>query len=247
MTAVMALTERHVRSGFRSLDMVFAVLAPVLMLGGLTFALRGVIDTGGMDYAQYVLPAVVVQAMLFGALNTTDIAASEHSSNFGDRLRTLPISSYTPLLARMTYCLVRGILAVAAALVAAHLFGFRMDGGLGSSVAFVMMSLTLTIALSLGADAAGARAKRTDTSSQLLLVPQLLLILLSTGLAPAESFPGWIQPFVLYQPISVITDTLRGFSSGHVQAANLAASVAWCVGLLLVLGAVAMRGQRRER
>jgi ABC-2 type transport system permease protein len=247
MTAVLALTERVVRSGYRDLDIVFAVIAPVLTFVGATVALRGVIDTGGMSYPQYVLPAVVVQAMLFGALNTTDRAATEHSSEFGVRLRTLPISIYAPLQARMVYCLLRGVLALIASFVIAHLFGFRLSGGVGFGVAFVVMALTLTLALSLGADATGARAKRDDTSSQLLLIPQLLLVLLSTGLAPVESFPDWLQPFVRYQPISQITDTLRGFAEGTFTAANLTVSVAWCLGLLTVLGTLAIRAQRRTR
>ena len=45
------------------------------------------IDTGGMSYPQYVLPAVIVQAMLFGALTTADRAARDQLSGFGVRLR----------------------------------------------------------------------------------------------------------------------------------------------------------------
>ena len=247
MTGVLALTERLVRSGVRTLDVAFAVLAPVLTFIGFVIALRGVIDTGGISYPQYVLPAVVVQAMLFGALNTTDIAAGERASEFGTRLRTLPISVYAPLVARMTYCLIRGVLALVTTVAVAYAFGFRMEGGFLLGVAFVFLALTLTLALSLGADAIGARAKRSDTSSQLLLIPQLLLVLLSTGMAPVGSFPGWVRPFVEHQPISQITGTLRNFASGDVDAPNLAITLAWCVGLLAGLGVLALRSQRGTR
>lgn len=247
MTAIIALTERMIRHSIRNLDLVFAVITPVLAFVGLTLALRSVIDTGGMSYPQYVLPAVVVQAMLFGALNTTDHAAGERSSEFGVRLRTLPISIYAPLIARMLYCLVRGTFAIVAALVVAYAFGFVMGGGIYFGVAFVMLSLALTLVLSLGADATGARAKRIDTSSQLLLIPQLLLVLLSTGLAPADSFPVWVQPFVEYQPVSQITETLRGFASGHVAAGNVVMTLTWCLGLGALFGWLAVRSQQRPR
>ncbi len=247
MIAVLTLTERVVRSGTRELDLLFAILAPIFTLVGLVIALQHVIDTGGMSYPQYVLPAVVVQAMLFGALTTTDRAASEQVTGFGYRLRTLPIPAMAPLTARMLYCLLRGALALVASLAVAYLFGFRMTGGFGYGVAFVVVALTLTLALSFGADATGCRAKRTEVASQLLLVPQLLLVLLSTGMAPVEAFPGWLHPFVRYQPISQITDTLRGFATGVVDMGNLATSLAWCVGLLVVFGAIAVRMQRRTR
>jgi ABC-2 type transport system permease protein len=247
MTAVVALTERQVRSSLRNLDIVFAVLVPVLTFVGFTIGLRNVIDTGGISYPQYVLPAVVVQAMLFGALNTTDVAASERASEFGVRLRTFPISAYAPMMARMMYCLIRGGLALIAAFAIAYPFGFRMDGGVVFGAAFVLLALVLTLALSFGAEATGTRAKRSDTSSQLLLVPQLLLVLLSTGMAPVESFPTWVQPFVEYQPISQITETLRGLASGTVASGNLTITLAWCIGLLLGFGYLAVQGQGRRR
>jgi ABC-2 type transport system permease protein len=231
--------------GKSRMDLVFAVLVPMSGLIGLTFLLRDVIATGQMSYAQYILPAVVVQAMLFGALTTTDRAASEKASGLSSRMRTLPISPYAPLLARMAYCLIRGVLALTAALLGAYLFGFRLNSGFGYAAAFVLMSLTLTLALSLGADATGSKAGRTEVASQLLLVPQLLLVMLSTGLAPVDAFPSWLQTFVRYQPISQITETLRGFTSGHVTTGNLATSLAWCIGLLVVFGPIAVRLQGR--
>ena len=244
MNAVAILTARLLVSS--RLDLVFAVVAPLLGLVGFTLLLRNVIDTGQMNYSQYVLPAIVVQAMLFGALTTTDRAAHEKASGMGVRLRTLPISPYAGLGARMSYCILRGALALLASVVGAYLLGFRFTTGIGYATAFFVLSLTLTLALSLGADATGAKAGRTEVASQLLLVPQLLLVLLSTGMAPVESFPSWLHPFVRYQPISQITETLRGFTSGHVDVGNLTTSLGWCVGLLALCSTIAIRLQGRR-
>jgi ABC-2 type transport system permease protein len=243
MTPFLLLTARTLRRS--RADLAFAVLTPIFGVVGLTLLLRGVIATGQMIYAQYVLPAIVVQAMLFGAFTTTDRAAWEKISGLSSRMRTLPISPYLPLGARMAYCVVRGVLALVAAILAAYFLGFRLDGGFGYSVAFISLSLTLTMALSLGADATGSKIGRTEVASQLLLIPQLLLVVLSTGLAPVDAFPSWLHSFVRYQPISQITETLRGFTVGQVEAGNLGASVAWCAGLLLVFGTLAVRLQGR--
>lgn len=247
MTALAALTERVVLSTLRDRDLLFAVLAPVVAFVGFTVLLQNVIETGDISYPQYVLPAVVVQAMLFGALTTAERAASERRLGFGVRLRTLPISAVVPLIARMLYCLMRGALALVAAITVAYVFGFRMAGGFLYSVAFVVVALLLTLALSLGADAIGSFGWKLDSASQLLLIPQLLLVLLSTGIAPAAAFPDWLEPFVRQQPVSQVTESLRGFAGGHVVISNLAASIAWCVGLLVVFGVIALRMQRRTR
>ena len=245
MSGLLALTERVTRGAARDLDVIFAVLAPVVGVAGATVALRSIIDTGAMSYAQYVVPAIVVQSMLFGALTTTDRAAEEQINTVGARLRTNPISPVAPLVSRMLYCVLRGALALIAAVGTALIFGFRMAGGFWYGVAFVAMSLTLTLALSLGADAAGTWSKRPGVASQILMIPQFLLVALSTAFVPASAFPTWIQSGVRYQPISQVTEALRGFTTGNVVASDLIISLTWCLGLLLVLGAFAWQAQRR--
>ena len=251
MTAVAALTERMVL-GQLSDDLPFAILAAAGNFVVFNFALRNVIDTGSMSYPQYVLPVVIIQVMLLGVLASVDRAARDQQSDFGVRLRTLPISAVVPLTARMLYCLFRGALSLLAAIAVGYAFGFRMAGGFAYAAAFAVLVLTLTLALSLGADALGAALAGSDiaksgAASQLLLVPQLLMIMLSTGMTPADAFPDWVHPFVQYQPVSQLTETLRGFSTGHVVINNLASSLAWCIGLLVVFGAIAVRMQRREQ
>ena len=246
MTALIALTERVARRTLRDADLLFAVLAPVACFVGFTFLLRNVIDTGAMSYPQYVLPAVVVQAMLFGAMTTADRAARDQLSGFGVRLRTLPVSAAVPLAARMLYCLLRAIVALTAAIGAAYVFGFRMTGGFALTAAFVLLALLLSLALSLGADAMGSRVSSVEASSQMLAIPQLLLVLLSTGMAPADS-SDWLGPFVRNQPVSQVTETLRGLAGGHAGIPNLAVSATWCLGLLVVFGALAVRMQRRTQ
>jgi ABC-2 type transport system permease protein len=247
MTALTALTERVVRTTVRDFDLLIAVLTPVSTFVGFTVVLRGVIDTGTMSYPQYVLPAIIVQSLLFGSLTTADRAARDQSSGFGTRLRTLPVPRWVPLAARMLYCLLRAVVVIVAAVAIAAVFGFRFTGGPLHAAAFVALALALTLGLSLGADAIGTWVRRSDASSQVLLVPQLLLVLLSTGMAPAEAFPGWVQPFVRAQPVSQVTETMRGFAGGHVAAANLATTLVWVLGLLAVFGLVAVRMQRRVR
>jgi ABC-2 type transport system permease protein len=248
MSALAALTLRTFSGTLRDADLLFAVLAPVGCFLGFTLALGNLIDTGPMTYPQYVLPVVVVQAMLFGAMTTADRAARDRLSGFGVRLRTLPIPAVVPLAARMLYCLIRAVIALIAGVAIASVFGFRMmAGGLGYAALFVVIVLAFAMAVCLGADAFGSRMGSVESSSQLLLLPQLVLVMLSTGMAPAELFPAWLGPFVRYQPVSQVTETLRALASGHVALAGLAATVAWCIALLALFGGLALRMQRRTR
>jgi ABC-2 type transport system permease protein len=231
-------------------DLPFAVVATIGNFIAFNFALRNVIDTGNITYPQYILPVVLVQVTFLGVLTAVDRAARDRQSDFGIQLRTLPIPAAVPLMARMLYCIIRGVVVLLTTFAIGYVFGFRMIGGPLCALAFCAITLLLTLAVSLGADAAGSRLGdspigKGGTASQVLLVPQMLLVILSTGMAPVESFPDWLHTFVEYQPVSQVTETLRGLASGHVMVGNLATTLAWCFGMLGLFGVAALRMQRR--
>ncbi|WP_006245916.1 ABC transporter permease [Mycolicibacterium tusciae] len=245
MTALGALTERALVSTARDGALPVEILSPVAYLAGFSVALQGLVETGDLSYAQYLVPAVVVQAVLLIGLLTADRAARDHLSGLGERLATLPIAAAVPVTARMVATLIRAALATAVALIAGYAFGFRITGGLVYAVAFAVITLLLCLAAALGADALGSRATSPVGTSHLLFVPQLLLFLLSTGIAPESTFPEWLRPVVRNQPVSQAAETLRGLASGHVD--NLGVTVAWCAGMIAVFGAITLRMQRRLR
>ena len=245
MSALAALTERSLMSAVRDGGMTFEILTPVALLAGFTVALHGLIDTGRISYSQYLVPAVVVQSVIFVALLTADRAARDHLTGLGERLATLPIAAAVAVSARILAALIRATLVLSVAMVTGYAFGFRMTGGLGYALAFVLIALLLCLAVALGADALGSSVSSIQGANYLLFVPQLLLFMLSTGIAPEKTFPDWVRPYVRNQPISQVAETLRGLATGHVAIGNLAASLSWCVGMMLVFGAITLRMQRR--
>lgn len=245
MSALAALTERSLKSAARDGEMIFEILSPAAYLAGFSVALHGLIDTGPVSYAQYFLPAVVAQSMIFVGLMTADRAARDHLTGFGERMRTLPVAGAATVTARTAATLMRGVLSLLVALIAGYAFGFRITGGLGYAAAFLLVAILLCLAVTLGADALGSSAKTVQGASHLLFVPQLLLFMLSTGIAPETTFPEWLRPYVRNQPISQFAETLRGLAAGRVVLGNLAATLAWCLGMVLVFGTITLRMQRR--
>ncbi len=247
MSALAALTERSLMSAVRDGGMIFEMLSPVGYLAGFTVTLHGLIDTGRVSYSQYLLPAVVVQSVIFVALLTADRAAQDRLFGLGERLAVLPIAAAVPVSARIVATLIRGALALLVAMVAGYAFGFRMTCGPGYALAFVLVALLLCLAVALGADALGSGISTVQAVSQLLVVVQLPFFMLSTGIGPEKTFPGWLRPYVRNQPVSQVAETLRSLATGHVAVGNLAASLAWCVGMVLFFGAITLRLQRRTK
>lgn len=246
MTALAALTERSLVSSARDGEFIFEIVSPVAYLAGFSVALHGLIDTGRVTYSQYLVPAVVVQSMIMVGLLTADRAVRDHISKLGERLRTLPIATAAPVTARMAATLIRAVLALTVAMITGYAFGFRMTGGPAYGLAFVLIALYLCLAVALGADALGSSAKTIQGASYQLFIPQLLLFLLSTGIAPEKTFPAWLRPLVRNQPVSQAAETLRSLGAGYVVPDNLAITLAWCTGMVLVFGGITLRMQRRS-
>ncbi|BBX04051.1 ABC transporter [Mycolicibacterium moriokaense] len=247
MSALAALTERSLTAAARDGGLVFEMLSPIAYLAGFTVALGGLVETGPISYSQYLVPAVIVQSVIFVGLMTADRAARDRQTAMGERFATLPITAAAPVTARMVATLMRAALALSVATVAGFAFGFRFTGGPLYALAFVGIAMLLCLAVALGADALGSSSTSLQAISPMLFVCQVVLFLLSTGIAPEATFPGWLRPYVRNQPVSQVAETLRGFASGDLMISNFAVSLAWCVGMVMVFGAITLRMQRRVK
>ncbi|MEV4240102.1 MULTISPECIES: ABC transporter permease [unclassified Nocardia] len=239
-----ALSGRTVRAAVREGDLPFGFIAPMIFFVCFYVPLRKSMEQTGADYAQYLLPVIVLQGMFFTAMSAGDRAARDTFSGMGTRMRSMPVKSWVPLAARMSANLVRALAGLAGALVIGAIFGFRFHSGTAALV-FIALSLAFAVALVIGADTLGVATGRPEIGASALLAPQLLLIMMSTGLVPAEGFPGWIQPFVRNQPVSQAAAALRDLANGESTSAVAIAAV-WILGLIMAFTAISVLVERRR-
>jgi len=230
----------------RNGELLLAVIAPVVF--GLSFylPLKFVMQMRGLDYAQFLMPIIVLQSMAFAAITAAQIAAQESSSGFTARLQTMPVLSAVPLAARMSGRFVRAVVSLIAALGFGYAIGFRFSAGLGQAVLFCAMALAIALVLCLGADALGTLSGSPEATAQALTLPQLILGMLSCGFVPVEGFPEWIQPFVRNQPISQFSIAMRDMAEGGVTWPVLLPSVLWLAGLAVGCAAIAVWANSRR-
>lgn len=247
LTQWLALSRRSVLGGIRDNDLLFSFFAPAVFFVCFYVPLRRMMDLSGIGYAQYLLPVIVLQSMLFTAMAASDRAAGDNLSGMGIRFRSLPIASLAPLAARMSANMTRAAVSIAGSCIIGYAFGFRFEGAITHALLFIGLALLFGLSLSFGADALGTVSTSREGASQALLIPQLLLTMLSTGFLPAESFPGWIQPFVRNQPVSQVAAALHEIASGTTTSQSIWIALAWCAGLLAGFAALALHLDRKER
>lgn len=237
-----ALVGQSMRDAARTGTYRSAVFLPMLFFLCFYTPLRETVPDD--SYATYVLPLVAVQAAIFVAISAAGMAAEVSAAGMGQRLRSLPMPAWLPVVARATVSMTVTFTSMCAAVLVALIFGFRPKfEHMGKLALAVVLVVALGMALSMLSDAMGTRVARVDSVQQAMVVPQILLVMLSTGLVPESAFPEWVQGFVRNQPVSVLSDALRELISGRDGGG---AAWAW-VGVLFVAGAVCATFASRRR
>lgn len=249
------LAQRLIRPAWRTGEIFTALLAPAVFTIGFYVPLELVMSGYGhglSSYAQFLMPMIVMQAVAFCAIAAAFRSATDARDGLDIRFATLPMPRWVPFAARITAAAHRAVIAVAAALVCGIVIGFRFYGSWWHTVGFLAFALLIATALCCGADLLGSMSTSPEATTQILVLPQLIFGMVSTGFAPASQFPSWIGGFVRNQPVSQFVDGLRALAgdstgnAGTVDIATLGPSLAWALGLLVVCGGLAWRHAARR-
>ncbi|CAM2851252.1 ABC transporter permease [Skermania piniformis] len=242
----LALTKRTVRMMRVKGEFIIAVLAPLIFTIGFYLPLKYVMQVQGIDYAQFVMAIIVLQAMSFTMTSAAAYSAVEAMSGFVERMQTMPIAPLVPVAARVTGALIRSTLSLIAALGFGYLIGFRVYGGPAQTALFCLFALGVATALALGADVLGLSAKNPASVTQALTLPTLIFGMLSCGFVPETGFPAWIRPFVRNQPVSQFSFALRDLADPGITPGLLGPPLAWLIGMFVIFLPLAAWASRRR-
>lgn len=248
------LTARGILNAYRNGEFIFAFVSPAMLAMCFYLPLRKVVDgVTGINYAQFLMPIVMLQAMAFVASSAALKSAMDGHAGVHDRFRSLPMPALVPFLARTTTNIVLLFAALVFGLISCLLIGWRpvsvADGGGGWQGALLAVLIVGAIgaALAFVSDGIGMVSDSPTITSQLVALPTLILGMLSNGFMPLSQFPSWIQGFVRNQPISQVVLAMRAATDGNLTWRILAPTVWWIVGLVAVSVVLFVIASRKSR
>ncbi|MGD9619477.1 MAG: ABC transporter permease [Mycolicibacterium sp.] len=249
------LTVRMIRPSLRNGEIATIAAASIMFTAGFYISLKEINEqfTGMSSYAHFLTPMIVVVAISFSAVSAAFRSATDAAQGINQRFKTMPMRTLTPLSARITASLFRCTIALAVSLVCGHVIGFRFYGGPIDSVGFVLLALFIGASLSMLGDLVGAATENPESTTHLMLLPQLILGFLSVGVQPAERFPEWVQPFVRNQPASQFVSALRSLAGDKTPSATTATwstvgpALLWAAGIIAVVIPLHILVSRRRR
>jgi len=222
-------------------QLVFAVVMGVFFLVLFNYVFGGAIGAGsGIDYLQYLLPGVLVITALQGAQQTSMGLAADFTEGVNDRFHSLPMSQSAVINGRTIADAVRNAVGLILVAVLGIVMGFRF-ASLGGAVTALALSIGIGYGFSWLGAAIAAKVRQPEMVGMLSMFWLFPLMLASTAFAPAETMPGWLQPFVTYQPISAASDAVRGLANGVPVGSDILLTLVWIVVILAIFVPVSVR------
>lgn len=221
--------------------LIISAIQPAMLLVLFRYVLGGAIHVPGMDYVDYVVPAVFIEAVLIGGMTTSIGLAQDLKSGIIDRWRSLPMARSAVLAGRTVADLSRSVTSLVIMIGLGLAVGFSFHAPVPSILAGLAVILVFGYAFSWAYAAIGLATKDPETAQVAGILPFFVLLFASNAVVPIAVMPGWLQPFARNQPFSVTASAARALMEGGPAATYVWQSLAWSAGIFVVFFAVSLR------
>jgi ABC-2 type transport system permease protein len=238
------LLKRSLRHILRSPDTIITTaVTPIAMLLLFVYVFGGAIDVGGGTYVNYLLPGILLITVASGIAYTAFRLFTDVSGGIFERFQSMPITRSAVLWSHVLTSVVANLTSLVLVVLVAVAMGFRSGAGVLAWLAVLGILVLFTLALTWLAVIPGLTAKSVDGVSG-FSYPLIFLPFISSAFVPTSGMPGPVRWFAEHQPVTSIVNTIRNLYAEQPVGDDSWVALAWCVGLLLVAYALAMRTYR---
>jgi ABC-2 type transport system permease protein len=220
---------------------------PMMMTLMFTFLFGGALAGSPTEYVQFLLPGMLVQAIVFITVYTGIGLNTDISKGLYDRFKSLPMWEPAPLVGALLGDVVRYSIASLMVMTLGTILGFRPAAGILGVLAAIALIIVFATSLAWIWIVVGMLVKTPEsvmTSSFLLLFP---LTMVSNIFVDPATMPGWLQTIVSVNPVTHLADASRGFMHGGVRMSDVAYVLAAAAIVTGIFAPLALHMYRRER
>ncbi|MFB8237927.1 ABC transporter permease [Kitasatospora purpeofusca] len=227
---------------------VFSALQPIIMMVIFLVLFGGAVSGSQSDYLQFLLPGMLAQNAAFMVVNVGQGINSDIEKGIFDRFRSLPIARSAPLAAHIIGDLPRQAASTLVILVFGFCVGFRIHTDPFSTVLAVLLVLLVSFAFSWIALTIGLVSKKPESVNMLVMMLLFPMAFGSNTLVGTGTLPGWLQAWSKINPVSLLTDSLRGLLTGPTAgvASHALSTVVACAVVFAVFVPLAVRAYGRR-
>lgn len=220
---------------FKNTDQLLGLLVqPIMFMLLFRYVFGGAINTGDTTYVNFLVAGILVQMAAFGALTTSLSVANDMQKGIMNRLKSLPIASWTVLMGHVTADLVRNIISSIILVLVSLLVGFRPEASATDWLMIAGIVLLFTFAISWVSAILGLLAKTVEAVQWMGFFVIFPLTFASGAFVPTESMAKGIRWFAQNQPVTHVIESIRALMNGTPMGDHPALAAIWCVGIIVV-------------
>ncbi|HEV7657501.1 MAG TPA: ABC transporter permease [Mycobacteriales bacterium] len=243
----LVLAGRAVRKIRRTPEQFIDVtLQPIIFVVLFVYIFGGAVSGSTHDYLQYVLPAIMVQTVLFSSLSIGVNLNTDIKKGVFDRFRSLPIARSAPLIGAVSAEVVRFGVSVIVLMGFGYVLGFRIGTDPLSALAGCLLAVAFALCVSWIAVFLGTWLRESGAVQGIGFLVMFPLTFGSNMFVPTASLPGWLQAWVKINPVTHLTDAIRGLLVGGPVAGPVGWSVLTGAIILAVFAPLAVTTYRRK-
>ncbi|MGW4891762.1 ABC transporter permease [Kitasatospora sp. NPDC004240] len=226
------------------LELVDFSVTPIMFVLLFTYVLGGQMAGSPQAYLQYALAGIICQNALFTTMYTAMALNTDLTKGVFDRLRSLPIARSAPLLGRIAADLCKQLWAMLLMIGLGTLMGFDLTNGIPGLAAAAALLLVFTAAVSWSAVLIGMLAGDAEKVQVFSFVVIFPITFTSSAFVQVDTMPGWLQAWTDVNPVTHLSDAVRGLLTGGPVASPVLWSLVWAAGIAAVFVPLAMRAYR---
>jgi ABC transporter DrrB family efflux protein len=237
--------------------LVFATVQPVMFLVLFAYVFGGAIEgtlpaAAGGQYLNWLVPGLMIQVAAFGSGQTALGLTEDLQNGVIDRFRALPMARSAVLAGRTGADLVRNAVVIGLMVAVGTALGFRYQTSLVRFLAGFGLALLFAHALSWVMAAVGLRVRTPEAVQSAVFLPIFPLVFASSVFLPTATMPTWLRVFADHQPLTVVTNAMRGLilgagalPDGQDLVTEVVRALAWITAITVVASVAAVRSYRR--
>lgn len=251
LTQVSQLVKRNlIHTKRRPENLIDVTIQPIMFVGLFGLIFGGAIQTNNGSYIDWMIAGVMAQTMAFSSIVAAFGLATDRTTGFIDRLRSLPIGRPAVLVGRALSALLHSSIGISVMSLTGLVLGWRIHTSVLEALAGYGVLLLFGFAMIWVGIFVGSKLSTVEAVNGVMFSAIFPITFVANSFAPTENMPVWLRTVAEWNPLSAVVQAVRELWGNAPAVSPEAAwplqhpvimALAWSALIIAVLAPLAVR------
>jgi ABC transporter DrrB family efflux protein len=189
--------------------LVFTTLQPIMFILLFAYVFGSAIDTGTVNYREFLIAGIFAQTVIFGATLTGVGLADDIQKGVIDRFRSLPMSRSAVLVGRTTSDVLNNVLVIVVMSLTGLVVGWRIRTSFLEALGGFLLLLLFAYAISWVMAWVGLLVPSVEVVQSASFIVIFPITFIANTFVPSSGLPGPLRAIAEWNPVSSVTQAAR--------------------------------------